>query len=424
MNKLPRHQRGAAALTVTLLLLFVLTLVVGFASRNLIFEQRSAANQIRATQAFEAAEAGLEWAQALLDSDAPVDAHCQPSTAPDDLPFRERFLAYDAATQRFVPRTWSDHGTPVPLQAACVLTASGWSCSCPSAGHPVLDAPPATGTHPAFAVRFVGVPRNGILQLVATGCDHFAPACRPGVAGSTDGGASVRVQVLLGLVPALATVPVAALTALGNVAADGALALQNLDAGVGGLTVQAGGSITLPAAALQTLPGHATAASLAAYDAQFAGADADHLLTRLLGLDRARWQQLPGARKVACPAECSAELVQAIGAGTAHPLVWIAGDLHLDGEVTLGSPTRPVLVVVDGRLRTGGGVTIHGVVVTRAANWETTGTANTRIHGALIALGNVVGSGTPAIAYDAAVLARLHAQAGSFARVPGSWRDF
>jgi hypothetical protein len=40
MKKSLSRQRGAAALSVTLLLLFVLTLVVGFASRNLLFEQR------------------------------------------------------------------------------------------------------------------------------------------------------------------------------------------------------------------------------------------------------------------------------------------------------------------------------------------------------------------------------------------------
>ena len=138
---IPLQQRGAAALGVSFLLLFVLTLVVGFASRNLIFEQRSSANQARSTQAFEAAEAGLQWAQAMLNSGTPIGADCEASAAPGDAAFRERFLAYDAASQRFAPRTWDDAGTPVALQAACVLDERGWSCSCPSAGHPTLAAP-------------------------------------------------------------------------------------------------------------------------------------------------------------------------------------------------------------------------------------------------------------------------------------------
>jgi len=57
-----RSERGAAALIVTMVLLLVSSLVVLYVNRNLIFEQRSAANQYRAAQAFEASEAGVEWA--------------------------------------------------------------------------------------------------------------------------------------------------------------------------------------------------------------------------------------------------------------------------------------------------------------------------------------------------------------------------
>ena len=180
----------------------------------------------------------------------------------------------------------------------------------------------------------------------------------------------------------------------------------------------------MPLASLTTLPGVATAASLAAGDAQLSGTDADHLLTRFLGLDRTRWQELAGVEKPDCPADCGAALAQAIGPDAAHRLAWIAGDLIIDGSLTLGSAERPVLLVVEGQVRLSGGVVIHGAIFTLAANWDTTGTANTQLHGALIALGNVGGTGTPTIAYDAAVLARLHGQLGSFVRVPGSWRDF
>ncbi len=422
--KLPSRQRGAAALAVTLLLLFVLSLVVGFASRNLVFEQRSSANQARSTQAFEAAEAGLAWAQAMLNSGDPIGADCAPSAGPGAASFRERFLAYDAASQRFDPRSWDDHGSPVPLQAACVLTESGWSCSCPSVGHPTLAAPPATGAHPAFALRFVAAPRGGMVQVVATGCNHFAPACLPGLSGAPTGAASARVQVLLGLLPALATLPVAALTAHGDIAADGVLTLVNTDPGTGGLTAQAAGSIAMPLASLGTLPGTPREASLAAHDDQLASADAERLLTRLLGLDRARWQQLPATRRLSCPVDCGADLALAIGPDAAHPMQWIAGDLQLDGPVTIGSAERPVLLVVEGQVRLSGGARVHGAIFSLGANWDTSGTSDAQIHGAFIALGGVGGNGTPTISYDAAALARLHGQVGSFTRVPGSWRDF
>jgi Tfp pilus assembly protein PilX len=65
-SRIPRQQ-GAAALAVTLVLLFITTLVAAYAHRNHLFELSASTNQYRATQAFEAAEAGLEWTIALLN---------------------------------------------------------------------------------------------------------------------------------------------------------------------------------------------------------------------------------------------------------------------------------------------------------------------------------------------------------------------
>jgi len=424
MNTLPLGQRGVAALGVTLMLLFAMTLMVGIANRNLVFEQRSSANQIRATRAFEAAEAGLEWAQAMLTSGSTIGDDCAPSAAAGSTSFRERVLDYDAASRRFSPKTWTAAGASHPLQAACVLADAGWTCGCPSAGHPTLTEPAEAGAHPAFAVLFIAATRAGMVQAVVTGCDHFAPACLPGLAGSSAGRASATSQVTLALLPALATPPVAALTARGNLAAVGALTLVNTDAASGGLTAQAGGSIAMPAASLVTIGERPGAASLAAGDAQLTATDAERLLTRFLGLDRAHWQQRPGVRSVTCTDECGASLADAIGPDSAHRMLWVAGELQLDGPFTLGSPDRPVILVVEGPLRLGSGVVIHGLVVSLAANWDTSGSAGAQLHGALIALGGVSGNGALTIAYDPAVLARLGGELGSFVRVPGSWRDF
>ena len=68
----PRTQRGAAALIVTLLLFLALALLAFGMNRHLLIEQRSATNHARAAQAFEAAEAGLDWAQGALNDTRPV----------------------------------------------------------------------------------------------------------------------------------------------------------------------------------------------------------------------------------------------------------------------------------------------------------------------------------------------------------------
>lgn len=416
------RQRGAATLGITLLLLFVVMLVAGVANRNLIFEQRASANQWRSTQAFEAAEAGLEWAQAMLASDAAIGDACEPDAAPGNAAFRERFLAYDAESRAFTPRTWSDGGHVVALQAACVRDGDGWSCSCPRAANPVLDAPPSTGTHPAFAIRFMAADRSGHVQLLATGCDRFAPECLPGLAGPAAGGATAQVQVTLGLLPALTAIPAAALTARGAIDATGTMTLANTDPRGSGLTAHAGGAIALARATLETLPGAPVEASLAERDGALATLAADRMTGRFFGLDAARWRQLPGLQAIACPEDCSAAVETAVAAG--HRRLRIEGALQLTGPATLGSAERPVLLVVEGPLRITGGVQIHGAVVHLAALWDTSGTHDARIDGAVICSGAVAGDGTPAIGYDRAVLARLNGDAGVFVRVAGSWRDF
>ncbi len=416
------RQRGAAALGVVLLLLAALALAVGMAHRNLLFEQRSSANQLRSTRAFEAAEAGLAWAQAQLNRSGAIGADCEAaSAAPGDTDFRTRYLAFDAATGRFAPRSFATPDGPRALQAACVATDTGWSCRCPADAAPVLDEATGAAPQPAFFVRFDALPRAGMVQVVATGCDQLGAACRPGPTGAHPGAASAQVQATLALLPALATLPPAALTAGGTIDAGGALELVNQDASTEGLTARAGGAIALPLAQLVTLPGRSVGDSLSANAPALSGLQAERLLTRLLGIDRARWRALPGVRNVDCSAECAARLA----ASDPRTLVWITGDLALDGPITVGSAERPMLLVVEGQLRLQGAVSIHGVVVTLDANWDTSSNGGgARVEGAVVALGDVRGSGSLAIERDAALLDRLHREVGHFARVAGSWRDF
>lgn len=415
----PSRQRGAVALAVTALLLFVMALAVGLAHRNLIFEQRSSANQLRSTRAFEAAEAGLAWAQALLDRGSAIGADCTAASAvPGDTPFRERYLAFDASNARFTPRSM-----PAPsgaaLQAACVATDDGWACDCPTGAAPLLDAPGGSAVRPAFFVRFEAAPRAGMVQLVARGCDDLGAAC---TGDAQFGAAGAELRTTLALLPALATLPNAALSARGAIDSSAALTLANEDGA--GVTARAGGAIALPAARLITLPGHDAAASLSALDPALAGLDAERLLTRVLGVDRARWQRLPGVRSIDCSIDCAATLAAATAPDAGAVLLRITGDLLLDGPLTLGTPERPLLVVVEGQIRLRGGVTLHGVLVGLAAVWDTIGSADALVRGAVVALGDVRGSGTPTFVHDAAVLKRLQTGAGQFVRVAGSWRDF
>ena len=229
-----RRERGVAALVVTLLLFFAMILGVGFVNRSLVFEQRASANQYRSTQAFEAAEAGLEWALAQLAGNHPLDAACLPGADAADSSFRERYLPYDASTASHRPRTWDDAGVTRPLLPTCVRTQEGWACSCPTAASPSL-AVPAEAPAPAFNVSFRPTARAGIVQAVAAGCTALGGEC---YGGDPVVDASGRVQALFGFLPALHTAPAAALTVRGAVDADTApFGAHNRDASSGGLAI-------------------------------------------------------------------------------------------------------------------------------------------------------------------------------------------
>ena len=83
-------QRGAASLVVVLMLFFVIALVSAYTSRNLIFEQRTSVNQYRSSMAFEAAEAGMEWATAMLNGGRMGDDCSEATAAAGSTSFRQR----------------------------------------------------------------------------------------------------------------------------------------------------------------------------------------------------------------------------------------------------------------------------------------------------------------------------------------------
>ncbi len=327
-----RHQRGASTVIVTLLLLVATLLGLLAANRQLLLELRLSANQVRGAEAFEAAEAGLEWGTALLNSPQPVGDDCRAGGTQD---FRRRHLAID------------DGGriVPAPVAARCTLDGNAWACRCADAA-----APPAPASAPSFTLDFADAGRPGIVRLVADG------------AGPPD--AVARQEVLLALQPALAQPPAAALTLRDS------------------------------------------------------GAPAEAFFARHFGMARPTWLAQPVVQHLACSGDCGAAVA---AAAAQRALIAVEGDLLLRGPLTLGSPERPLLLVVAGRLRIEGAVGFTGLALAAAVDWAGP-TAPWR--GALLVEGAAAGSGPFDLAHDPAVLQRLRNGQGSFVRVPGSWRDF
>ena len=110
MTKTTSHalrQRGAASLIVVMVLFFVISMVAAYTNRNLIFEQKTAANQQRSTRALEAADAGIEWALTMLNTGRITNA-CATSALVTDTDFRQRYLVIDPANGNITPNTGDD----------------------------------------------------------------------------------------------------------------------------------------------------------------------------------------------------------------------------------------------------------------------------------------------------------------------------
>ena len=418
-------QRGAASLAITLLLFFAMGLMAAYAARGLLFEQRTATNQHHAAQAFEAAEAGLDWVLAQLNPQQRIDAQCLPSTRATDISFRERFVRVRLDTGHLEPMSWLSGATPVVLQAACMRVATAWSCQCPSSATPVLDnvAPSDELPHPAFIVQFSAESTPGQIRLVSIGCSNAEGPCRPGSTRPAD--ATSRVQVVLGWLPGLLVAPDAALTTRGSLDVGAAsLGVHNRDAASGGLTVHAGGQVVGPALRLSTAAGGALGASVITFDTALGAMSREQLFAHHFGVDAATWNSHAAVQPIDCLGDCTARVAAALEGVNTNRLLSIASDAQLTGPVALGTATQPVLLVVHGTLALRGDVTLHGLVYAADIRWDESHSPQAQVRGALISAANYRGDGSPDLHHDATVLHTLQRQAGSYVRVPGSWRDF
>lgn len=419
-------QAGAASLIVVMVLFFLMALVAAYTSRNLIFEQRTSVNQYRATQAYEAAEAGLEWALTMLNSGR-IGPNClETGASSSDTSFRQRYLDINVTTGAVAPRSAPAVGTN--LWPSCVSDgAGGWNCDCPSNAAPNVPPPPSGGVFPAFRVRFTNqhLSRPGLIRIESNGCTLLDDDClnHPGDATGLEGRASVAA--IVALTSALPTPPGAALTVLGNVAGGSAMSVYNTDAELGGITVQSGGLVTTTGWTLRSVPGTPGRASVAQGEVALSAlvGEVDRAFASVFNMWPATYRAQPAALRLDCPVGgCSADLANLVNMNPDR-VIWVNAPqgLTLESAVTIGSTVSPALIVVDGPLNFAvSGVRIHGFVYSRGGNWQGAG----QIHGAAFVEGDLAGTAAATVVMDNTTLKTLRRRAGSFVRAPGGWDDF
>jgi hypothetical protein len=420
-----RPPRGVATLLVVMALFFLVSMVAAYTSRSLIFEQRTSANQYRATIAFEAAEGGIEWALARLNGGR-VNAACQPSTSAADGSFRSRYLRVDegGAVGAVV---FNSPAAFIRLRPACSLVGRAWQCSCPSNSDPVLPAGDGSSIQPTFSVqieRAPGAVTPGIFLVQSTACTSATPNClaRAEVSG---GDAVARMSITAALLPAIASTPAAALTVRGSVEVSSPTTVINEDSTTNGLAVHASGPIRQSANfTTVSVPGApADLSGLVPDDASLDGGSADRYFLRFFGVSREVFRRQPVVANFGpCNNGCGDELRRFIQANPGRP-VYVAGDLVLDSAGDLGSAAEPVLLVVERTVRwDSAGIQVTGLVYARGASASAPGAG--WLQGALISEADINAAALPNLRYDAAVIQRIRTQQGSVVRLPGGWRDF
>jgi hypothetical protein len=434
------RQRGAAALAASMLLLFASSIVVFYLNRGLIFEQKTSANQLRSTAAFEVAEAGIEWATGMLNRPYDIDANCA-LLASANVSFLRRYI-----------QTGYPGNTGVQVTAntfpGCKVNGTTLTCRCPAPSGSEQVANPGTALESSFTVAFSAVndPVTGTqdptaVRVTSTGCTPQAGMCKPLTAGSaaTTGAsdANATVSVILKLSPTLRAAPSAALTCGTSCAVGGSYDIVNYEVASNGYLVNAGTSITSGGGTnYYTIPGQPVQNALIPNDPSLSSlSSADPTCTNsamfnaYFGTSLAQYaaspevKVLPGCNN---PSTCGGLVNTAYNEGWRSFYFPDGMDLNNSAPFTvLGAAAagQGVNLVSPGDININGNITINGLVFSNSSNFNDLGTGTANINGAIISCAAYNNNGSGTLSYNSAALGGSGLRPGLMVRVPGSWRD-
>lgn len=412
-------QQGVATIFMTMILLLAVGLIALYTNRSAILEQRLSANEIRAKQAFAAANAGID--QAL--------AHMRKGGVYQNADLTTATIAVDVLPAITLTSTngqlssykviYCDSAMAIPVCPATPSTAFA-ACSSTAASSPIDSS-----------------------KVITVSC------------GWSDDNSSVqRVVQGMGSTPSLAgtvTTPVVTKGA-SNLLTGGASILNYFN----DLTVWTGGSflgqsntgktfirnkVTNPTASL-TDPYRDTGNSPgcnnspAGYECSTQGSTQGHDTvtgdTNLSSLSSEGFfsyffGQGPTAYRTktatwvvdltnSLSVSDSTNLNSIVGMG--DKAIWVEGNATLPGNV--GSQAHPVVLIINGDLNLGSNSEVNGFVFVTGT---ITGSGSPTVYGALVSNGSANVTGNLKVVYDPKALAGA-ANLGKAAKLQGSWRDW
>lgn len=409
-----------ATLVVTIAVLVTATLMVIFATKVGMFDQRMAGNETRHKEAFAIAEAGLDYST-------------------------ERFITefkrlYDGTSPTTITNTLA---TILANAQATDLRADGTAASAGQAKFSVTvaNSGASLGSIPIFTFTSTGTSADGsgsanvIRQIsMANALGGSTPDVPLIVSGSVGTGGNFNIAGNPnGAGPG---VPV-------SVWSNNNVELNSGSAATCHLQYFSGNNAACNSSYLSHASGQT---SLTTYSQSFPDLlpnDANFpsdLFRFLFGINRTDW-----ATKKA-EADSYGQVVSSCNglnttSGNTYPLWWITGECQLGSSQVIGSTSKPVILVLDNQAMTtqGAGGIVYGIVyifdnptiANTSGNPPTPGmklVGSPMIQGSLISdVGGNQMQGGYSIVYDPTLLNNLGGKNGSSytaAYIPGSWRDF
>ncbi len=351
-------QKGVATLGIATALLLGTSLITIFMAKSAVYEQKVISNIYQTQTAAEVAQAGLEYGMAYLEKN------------------RDTLLA-DDDNDGYMDIANTAYFVNAPIKS----------------GYPASDYT-ITYSNPVAS-------NMDLIYILGKGA-------------STNTTASRTIHQMLYFQPNLSNVPELPVIVKGDVDFSGDAVVTNMESDKtiwsGGTADMAGSSATITSGGGST-PGN-IGADIIDEDAAIASITNEDFFKNTFGLPK---EQLKEYMRVV---DKDTNLDGVVGQS-----IWVESPTQMvryNSNDVYGSPTEPVLLIINGDARITGTLVVYGFVYV-TGDVDNIGIFN--VYGSVSVEGNMGALGTFDIIYDSTVLNLLKMNQGNVAVVPGSWLD-
>lgn len=405
------RQLGFGTLVMSFVLLIVAVLIVYYSAATAINEQRLAANQVRTKQAFAAAQAGLDHALDYMkyggidrNNDGVADTITNLTLGTTNGPAKYRVSYCDTgSTPPPCPTTPAALTCTAPSSLTRVLVFScGWSDddSAIQKVTQVISGTPGTPSGGTPPVPLISLGTANLLVGGASILNYFNDLTS--WSGATFLGQSNTGKTF---VRDTSTNPTPSPT----------FDYRNVG--------NSPGCNNPPSGYVCSTQGSDIGHDVIEGDPNLASLTSDALFQASFGTTKANYRDYVAAWRVDLTgtlANPNSTNVSSLN-GKSDMALWVQGNASIDG--TIGTATKPVILIVDGNLSLGANAVINGLVFV-SGNLSANGTPT--VYGSITVGGSANTTGNMKVVFDPfpSKGSNPYATIGAPTRVPGSWKDW